>query len=335
MSTGTAKGLSGLAIGLLVGGLCLFLTFRNVSLSELREGLTRLDAMNAALFVAALLIQFFLRTARWRIQVFGVSRKWPKMKDSLAVNAVAFAAVFLMPLRLGEFVRPRLSERRGFTSFSEGLGNSLVERIVDGMLTSILLFVVFATLDNTIHERYMSFGLVVLLIFGVAAVSAALAVRWKEATLSFWQRVLFFVPSGLRQKLVGLLEAFVDGVRCFASPAHFGLYLFLSSLFWGVNGIALFMLLHGMGLEISVAGSYFTICFMVVAMMLPAPPGNIGNFQYFTQLALIQLGVGSSAALAAALVVYGLQVVALVFWAALFLLVGAVHFSEMTGRTNE
>ncbi|MEM6925686.1 MAG: lysylphosphatidylglycerol synthase domain-containing protein, partial [Myxococcota bacterium] len=64
--------------------------------------------------------------------------------DLLRISAVSFLAIQVLPLRLGEFVRPQLLVRHG-VSFGEGVGAVAVDRILDVlMLLGFLALVAFA-----------------------------------------------------------------------------------------------------------------------------------------------------------------------------------------------
>ena len=61
----------------------------------------------------------------------------------LAVSSVGFMAILVLPARLGEFVRPALLRRKGEISASAALGTVAVERIIDGLVVSVLVFTCF------------------------------------------------------------------------------------------------------------------------------------------------------------------------------------------------
>ncbi len=58
----------------------------------------------------------------------------------LLISSVGFMAILALPVRLGEFVRPYFVTRERHVRMSAMLGAVAVERIVDGLLISILFF---------------------------------------------------------------------------------------------------------------------------------------------------------------------------------------------------
>ncbi len=323
-----------LVVALVIGALCLVFAVRNVDLDKTGAALANISAGGIAGYLGLIILMFIVRSWRWAIQVEGLSGERPKPVDALAICAVAFAAVFLLPFRLGEFVRPFLSERKGYMTMSAGLANSLVERITDGLITTACFAgVLFALRDQGLPDVVQSAAIGGFVLFGGATAASVVALIWQDASLQFWRRALFFLPETVREALVGLLAAFIEGLKCFRSVSAGLLYVVLSLAFWAINGVALYVLLVDLAPGFTLVGAYFTICFMVIAVMIPAPPGNVGNFHYFTKLALTLVGVSAETGLAGAVAAHALQIVALVLWAGLFVVTGRVSLKSVRDAT--
>jgi hypothetical protein len=65
--------------------------------------------------------------------------------------------------------------------------------------------------------------------------------------------------------------------------------------------------------------------FLVIGVMLPAPPGNVGNFHAFARLGLVAAGVGAVPAVAVAVIVHALTTACVIAWAALFVVGGGLR----------
>lgn len=325
-----------LLVSLVIGGACLWLAFRNVDFTEARAAIERMPWWGHAVYVAALVFQMWIRSLRWAIQVEGISGHKPPLKDTLAINAIGFASVFLIPFRLGELVRPYISSQRGYMSASAGLANSAVERILDGLVTTACFAIVLVLLgDRGLPAEVTLGGWGALAIFGGASVTLIVGYRYKRASERFWRRWIGFVHEGLASRLVGMLTAFIDGLACFRTWGAFLAYLGYTVTFWLVNGASMWLVLHLMGTGADVLAAYFTLCFLVMGVMMPAPPGNVGNFHAFAKLGLVLLGVAEGAALAFAVVIHAWQVVVLILWAALFVLRGDVSLARVREATHE
>jgi glycosyltransferase 2 family protein len=324
-----------LSVSLAVGGVCLWLAFRSVNFVEAGAAISRVPWWGHGAYLLALVFQFWVRSVRWALQAEGLAGKKPPLKDSLAINAIGFAAVFLLPLRLGEFVRPYLLAQRGYMSNSAGLATTAVERIIDGLVTTGCFAVVLVLLgDRQLPDEVKLGGWAALGFFGGVSVVLAVAYRFRKASERFWMRAIGLVHEGLARRLVAMLGSFLDGLRCFRSPGAFAGYLLYTLLFWLVNGASMYLMLHLMGSGASLLAAYFTLCFLVIGVMMPAPPGNVGNFHAFAKLGLVLLGIAENTAIAFAIVIHAWQVVGLVLWAGLFVLRGEVSLARVREATQ-
>lgn len=319
-----------LLVSLVIGAGCLWLAFRNAPIEETKDFILASKWWGPAGFTALFFTMLAVRTKRWAIQVHGVYGKPIPFREALAINAVAFGSVFLLPFRLGELVRPFLSQQRGLMTTSAGIANSAVERIVDGMVTTACFGLVLVVLgDRDLPDEVLLAGNGMLVLFGGAAIVLFIGYRWREASLRFWDRLLSMIHKKLADVLVGMLRSFLDGLACFRGPAAIASYLGLSVVFWTLNGLAMWVLMLGMGIDVEAEVAYFAVCFMVIAVMIPAPPGNLGNFHYFTKLALTLLGVAEAPALAFAVTSHALHVILLLAWGGLFVLLGDVSLDKI------
>jgi uncharacterized membrane protein YbhN (UPF0104 family) len=108
-----------------------------------------------------------------------------------------------------------------------------------------------------------------------------------------------------------------------------------SLLYWAANGMSMWVLARGVGLDLSIVGAFATMGIIAVGITLPNSPGLIGQFHYLTKLGL-SLYVGSNVAdgtgLAYAILLHGLQVVWYVGVGALAMLTSHIRFSDLVQK---
>lgn len=331
------KGRAGqLIVSLLVGGVCLYFAFRNAPIDATWADIADVPAVYHVGYVALVLLQFVLRSKRWAIQAEGISGQRIPLREAVGINAVAFAAVFLLPFRLGEFVRPYLVSQRKIMTASEGLANSVVERIVDGLLTTAFFGVVLVLLKDQNFPSYVSTaGWLGLLVFGGASIFFAIAYLRRGLSLRLLRLMTRPIHPKLEQLVVRIVEGFLDGLDCFKGAGAVLGYVGLSAAYWILNGFAVWLMLRGLGVEHDVLAGYFAVSFMVIAVMIPAPPGNIGNFHFFTKQALVLLGIAETTALAAAVILHGWQVIALLVWSGAFIAIGDISLARVRDATRQ
>lgn len=323
-----------LTLGIAVGALLLWLSFRGLADAEAQTGiawgelaslLTGIHLPGLLGMVVLFIAQAVLRTERWRIQVRGLTGRTPAMRESLAVNAVGMAAVFLLPFRLGELVRPNLSAQRGLLGASAGLAATALERVIDGIVTTGMFGLVILLMHRrgmVLSDEVALGGWLTLAVFGGALLFFIAAFRWRTATTRVVERVLALVHGSLAQRVAAVVRAFLDGLACFRAPRDAAAYVALTVLYWFSNGLSTWLLMRAMGIEADPLAAFFCVCFLVVGVMLPAPPGNVGNFHAFARAALTVFGVKATPAVAFAVALHGINVVGLLGWAAVFFVSG-------------
>ena len=134
------------ALSLLVSGIFLYLAFRNVPLAELGEALGRVRAgwLFSAVLVSFLIMVF--RAWRWQLELLPLERI--PFGRLWVITAVAYMAINLLPARLGEVVRPWLLSRRSSVSFSNVVGNLVVEKTMDSVVILFYILVGLLTVEN-------------------------------------------------------------------------------------------------------------------------------------------------------------------------------------------
>src|SRR5262245_47150363 len=110
-----------LVISLLVSGGFLYLAFRHVQLDELGAALRRVNSRWLLVSIGVSLLIMVFRAWRWQLELRPLERV--PLGRLWVITAVAYMAINLLPVRLGEVVRPWLLSRRSSISFSNVVGN--------------------------------------------------------------------------------------------------------------------------------------------------------------------------------------------------------------------
>jgi hypothetical protein len=224
-------------------------------------------------------------------------------------------AMLALPVRLGEFVRPYFLARDGKLRMSAALGTVAVERIVDGLLISILFFGSYLASAGDVFSRELRIAAWLSLIgFVVLTTFLALAHVWTERTIAVTLRLTLLeriAPARARQA-ADKLRSLISGFRALEDHVNFRMFLLQSALYWGANGFGMWVLARQMGLDISLFAAYTTMAFTGVVLTVPNSPGLVGQFQAAIKAGLLAYLPGSvvnGRGIAYAIVLHGLQAV--------------------------
>jgi uncharacterized protein (TIRG00374 family) len=241
----------------------------------------------------------YIRAQRWRVFLRPVGV--PSMRVLVAATNIGFMANMVLPLRVGEVVRPVLVSRRERVPLSGLLATIVLERIFD-MFTILLLFGL-STLIVPVSAQVQSWG---YRLTALAAIVGGLVIliRWQEQlVLGLLRRVLGFFPVRLGHAIEGFLSGFITALEVLDRPATFLLALAWSLYLWTVIGLLWALGIWAFTLPVPIVVGAMTITTVVaIAVSVPSAPGFIGALQLGCVLALAIFGVSESQAIAYSIV---------------------------------
>jgi uncharacterized protein (TIRG00374 family) len=301
-------------LSLAVGAVCVWLVLQKIDLRATRDVLVQLPVDAVALYMLTLAATHFLRAWRWKylLRPLGVSLPPGRL---LAVSSVGFMGILALPVRLGEFIRPYYVVRSGQSRMSAVLGTVAVERIVDGLLLSIVFFGCYlASAPGQYQGILRVTAWVSLLGFLGLTMFLTFALTWPETTVRLVLRftLLAHLAPSLGERIADKIRALIQGFRVLHDARNLVPYLIQTVLYWSSGGIGMWLLARAMHLDIPVEAAFATMAFTGVLISLPNSPGLVGQFH-----AGVLYGIGaylpaatiSSSGGAYAVAVHGIQFV--------------------------
>lgn len=300
-----------IALGIILGVLFLWLAVRNVSFEEVMRELRKAQWIYVIPAILIGLMSHFFRALRWKITLQGI--KAINYWSLFSINAVGFLGIHIFPLRLGELVKPLLLKRKHGIRMSAGFGTVAVERVFDGM--TLVLFLVISFLFASFNTdkipfvgqsvHYLITGGVI--IFGAAFVFLLMLVFAEELAIKIISKAASIFPERLSKKIIAMAKAFVSGLSSLPDIRKIVSIILLSLLIW-LSAVAIMYLgLLAFNLELSWEASFMVLGIVSLGIMLPGPPGFVGNFQLFCQGALGLYGVSAATGLSYSIVVHAIN----------------------------
>jgi len=256
-----------------------------------------------AAYVVLVLSMTWFRSVRWRFLLRRIVVV-PKRR-LFAVSVTGFAAILLLPFRLGELARPymlhtKADERKPgepALSMTAATSSIVAERVIDGLFLSLVLAIVLVVvptiqplpehvvgLQITVAQVRAS-AFILLGVFAVAFVTIAVfyfARAWaNKATMV----VIGKVSPSLARKLAGIAEKLAEGLHVFGSARDALGFLGETAAYWTLNAMSMWVLAYGCGVvhadgsAITLAESAGLMGMLGCAILIPGPPGLLGVFQ--------------------------------------------------------
>ena len=292
-----------LAAVLVVTAICLGVVLWDLDLSEAGEAL---KTATWGLLVPMFGLYLVAHTLRaWRLQLLighGVS-----FLRCFAINTIGFLAINVIPLRLGEMVRPYMFYESEGVPFGRGLAAIVLERLLD--MTMLLVMLVGLTLivelppggiqvegiDVIAAGQRLAGGIVAIgLVFGGGLVLVG------EPALA----LLAKLPLG--GKVAPLARKFREGFLELARhPLRAALLGVLSACIWAVTVAAVGTCMAAFdGIPVGVAEAWSTWTITISGMTAIPTPGFFGAYEIFCSAALWIWGVDSHVARTFAIVLH-------------------------------
>lgn len=249
-----------------------------------------------ALYFAFVLVMTWFRSVRWRFLLRSIIEV-PKRR-LFAVSCAGFAAILLLPFRIGELARPyllrtRSDERRAgapVLTMTAATGSVVAERVIDGVILSALLAVVLLLVPTVqplpakvAWVRTSAFLLLGVFIAGLVTIVVFYFARaWAHRAT---HAVIGRLSPRLADRLAGIAEKLADGLHVFGRGRDALGFLAETVAYWTLNVAGMWVLAIGCGV-VHADGSAITFpeaCGVVgmlgCAILIPAPPGLFGVFQ--------------------------------------------------------
>jgi uncharacterized protein (TIRG00374 family) len=299
-------------LSLIVGVVCVVYAVHGMDGHAVLQALRSLGPSTVGLYLLTLVVTHLFRTLRWEYLLRALGTSLP-FRRLLPISSVGFMAILALPVRLGEFVRPYLVARERDVRMSTMVGAVAVERIVDGLLISILFFCAYLASAGDLFTRELRaaawlslVGFVGLTLFLVAAQI------WTDRTIAIALRLTLvnWLAPHRAQQAGEKLRSLISGFRALADRRNFSLFLVQSILYWGSNGIGMWILAREMHLPISIGAAFAIMAFTGVILTLPNSPGLVGQFHAAIKLGLsayLPAALVNSNGMAYAIVLHGLQ----------------------------
>ena len=314
-----------LALG--IGGVFLWLAFRNVNFSELWEYTKKISFGWILPFAVTLLISNILRAERWRLLIEHEKKDLDRI--TLIAGVLTGYLLNMVGPRLGEVSRPVYVAKRENLNSSKLIGTIVLERIID-LATMILLMVIVAVYlisDLGVLRQIFGDQTMNLLTGGVPLVTTL----WSIFTVVMIGLSIYLIIKGIQylarrvekvywwvERVKEALNQFKDGLLAVREVKRWGLFIFYTLLIWTcytlMSYIPFWMFdmhqVYGLGLLEAITITVIS----AIGIAIPSP-GGLGTYHYFVkQTLLVLFAVPAVTGLAYATVTHAATVVFVVLY---------------------
>lgn len=295
------KNLLNILLGVIIGGIFLWLSLLNIDIEELREYLGVMSFGWLIPFIFLCFLSFLVRAERWRLLLEPVK---PDIKRSVLLNAILLGSLinYAIP-RLGEISRSLYVGKTADMSSSNIFGTVVLERVIDVIAIAIML--VFVLLFMVTDRKTLSAlfgpsavtvvdGLLSPLVIGAFVLAGILSLYlgWKALKFLYRKRAKEIDEGTESKGLFRIVFMFTDGLISIRKLKKWPLFLLHTVLLWAIYvfltyiPFLAFNLTESYGLTFSSAFAVMVIA--TIGVMLPSP-GAVGTYHWFVKQSLLVL----------------------------------------------
>jgi len=284
--------------------------------------------------VAIYFAAVWARTWRWHYMLRHVKRI--SMRRLFPVVVIGYMGNNVYPARAGEVLRSYILKRREAVPVSVSLATVVLERLFDGLVMLLFVFVTlpFAPLPSGYDVLVSVFSVIFLAALVVFLVLATHPARMSRVYAWLVDRV---VPAGLRPRVHGLFDRFIEGLQSLRSPRELA-FIFLSTiLIWLCETTKYWFVMWAFYPALYAP---FTVLMLMTAVVnlfttLPSTPGYVGTFGAPGIAILVASGVPKTIAAGYTLVLHVALWLPITLLGALFMLLDHVGWGDFERAVEE
>lgn len=289
-------------LGIVISAVFLWLALRGLKLDDVWGALASGNYWWLIPSVITYFVAVWARTWRWDYMLRPV--KHISLRRLFPVVVIGYMGNNIYPFRAGEVLRSYVLRRREGTPMSASLATVIVERVFDGLVMLVFVFVALPlapipsdTIRNVVTLASLGFFMALLVFFALAAMPrrAYQLVSW------FSER---FVPGRFRENLLGMTQRFLEGLESLRSFRNVVMIFFTSIVIWLLETVKYWFVMHAFNFEVTFFALMLMNGVVNLATTLPSAPGYVGTFDAPGIAILVLYGVPADLAAAYTLVLH-------------------------------
>jgi uncharacterized protein (TIRG00374 family) len=228
---------------------------------------------------AFVILPYWLRTVRWRCLLAPLGPT--SFGGVFRATILGFAALALLPGRVGDVLRPYLVARQEKLSLPATLATIVMERVLDLLVVLTLLAIFVWNVDESRLSPGLMQPIKVSALVATAAAVGLVVLMWILATHP--ERIGGLVrtadrifPHALVHRLAGWASTFSTGFAAARSPRHFTAAVFWSFPVWLAFSAEAWAVSQAFGIDLPVTGSFLLQAMLVLGVAVPTP-GGVGS----------------------------------------------------------
>jgi uncharacterized protein (TIRG00374 family) len=292
----------------------------------------KLAGANIPLMVFSVLLAtmiFPLRAARWRPILEPTHPNLP-FGPLWRATAIGFMANNLLPSgRVGEFVRPYALSRETGVPYATGFASLIADRVFDAVVVGILTALAMLTPAFSLGDSsvgFLGFGVAFM---GLMALGAMMLAFLPEQIIGMFVAIARRTVPRFERRGAEILRSFAEGLAVLRKPRLLLVIAFWAFALWVTQAVAFWLAMKAINIDVPFSAAVFVQGIIVLAVVLPAMPGNFTTFEAAAVLGLGVFGINQNLALAWALTFHLLSLIPITLIGLYYLARSGMNLGEL------
>ncbi|MBI1802345.1 MAG: flippase-like domain-containing protein [Chloroflexi bacterium] len=263
-------------LGLVVSAVFLWAALQGQSLSDVWDTLTHANYIWIIPGILTYFLAVVARTWRWHYMLRSIQPV--PLRTLFPIVTIGYMGNNIYPARAGEVLRAYVLKKRAGVSMSASLATVVIERLFDGVVMLLFVFVSLPRLEVLPDwlRQIVVLGSVVFL--GALVVFFALAARPARAQALYRWLIEKTIPIEFQGRVHGLADRFMGGLSALRRERDVLMIFATSLVIWLLETVKYWFVMHAFPFEVS----FYALMLMNgvgnLATTIPSSPGYVGTF---------------------------------------------------------
>jgi uncharacterized protein (TIRG00374 family) len=269
------------------------------------------------------LLTYWARAVRWQYLLSPVGHT--RFRTVFRTTVVGFAALAILPARVGDVLRPYLLARQEGLATTATFATVVMERVLDLIAVLVLLALyVWGFGGRAAMPEHLLRPIEVSAAIAAAAAAALLGVMWvlgthPERIGTLAAAVAHLVHGRLAVRIGKIASTFSGGFAAAREPRALLLAVIWSFPVWLAIAAEAWAVTVAFGIDMPFAGTFLLQSLLVIGVAVPTP-GGVGSYHEAYRIGVTTFfGAPNDRAVAAAIVTHAISFVPVVLLGAVFM----------------
>lgn len=263
-------------LGALISAFFLMFALRGLKLDEVWRGIQSANYWWLIPGVVAYFMGVWARTWRWYyllrpMKPISLGSMWP-------IVVIGYMGNNVYPFRAGEFIRAYILRQREGISISASLATIVVERIFDGLIMLLFVFIALPIVPGLPDWLRQTVIFASAAFFGALALFLGMATRPAQSQRLYRWGIGRFAPARIQPRLLLMADRFMEGLASLASLRDILMIFFTSLVIWLLETIKYWFVTYAFSFTVSFFALMLMNGVVNLATTIPSAPGYVGTF---------------------------------------------------------